>query len=136
MLPSTQAIQSVVSTKLTSTPAAAVAANSQHKQSPQAEASIANAKVHSSSSDMQQAAGHHYGGGGGGHGHGKYYMYAESPKKGSYKAGFKRGNHKHLIMRKEWQHGSHAGGYMKWHGKKGKGSHKWEYKHKGKKHHY
>lgn len=91
--------------------------------------SIANAKVQLTNQDMQPAAAGHYGG----KGHGKYYMYAESPKKGAYKAGFKRGNHKHMIERKESQHKSHAHGYMKWHDKKGKGSHKWEYKHhKGK----
>ena len=126
-LASTQAIQSV--SKWTG----------QQQLQPAAEASIASPKVQSGAQDMQAAAGHHHHYGKSHGGHGKYYMYAESPKKGAYKAGFRRGNHKHLIERKEWQHKSHAGGYMKWHGKKGKGSHKWEYKHsKGKHsgHHY
>lgn len=96
--------------------------------------SLAGAVELANGQDLEPAAGGHYGGGG--KGHSKYYMYAESPKKGAYKAGFKRGNHKHMIMRKEAQHKSHAHGYMKWHDKKGKGSHKWEYKHSKGKHHY
>lgn len=98
------------------------------------ESSIANAKVELSGKDMATAAGHHhYGGGGGKGGHGKYYMYAESPKKGAYKMGFKRGNHKHMIERKESVHKSHVHSYFKWHDKKGKGSHKFEFKHSDKK---
>jgi hypothetical protein len=98
------------------------------------QSNIANAKIHVSPKDMSTAAGHHYG-----KSHGKYYMYAESPKKGAYKMGFKRGNHKHVIERKESAHKGHVHGYFKWHDKKGKGSHKWELKHydkKGKHHHY
>jgi len=138
---STQAIQRV--TEWAGAPAVGGVATTAAQKTPaatsiQSAASIANAKVHNGAQDMQPLAGHHYGKSHGG-GHGKYYMYAESPKKGSYKAGFKRGNHKHMIERKEYQHKSHAGGYMKWHSKKGKGSHKWEFKHhdkKGKGHHY
>lgn len=99
------------------------------------QSNIANAKVHVSPKDMATAAGHHYGGG---HGHGKYYMYAESPKKGAYSFGYSRGNHKHMIMGKESGHKGHVHGYVKWHAKKGKGSHKYSYNHYDKKgkHHY
>lgn len=92
------------------------------------ESNIANAKVQMSSQDMATAAGHHHG-----KSHGKYYMFVEAPKKKTYKMGFKRGNHKHHIEMKESRHKSHDHGYFKWHDKKGKGSHKWEYKHEGKK---
>lgn len=98
------------------------------------ESSIENAKVKMSSNDMATAAGHHHG-----KSHGKYYMYTEVPKKHSYKMGFKRGNHKHLIERKEYAHKSHVHSYFKWHDKKGKGSHKFEFKHddhKKKKYHH
>lgn len=98
------------------------------------ESNIANAKIKLTTSDMATAAGSHHG-----KSHGKYYMYAEVPKKKSYKMGFKRGNEKHLIERKESAHKSHVQSYFKWHDKKGKGSHKFEFKHegKGKKgHHY
>lgn len=97
------------------------------------ESNIANAKIKLSASDMATAAGHHHG-----KSAGKYYMYAEAPKKNSYKMGFKRGNEKHLIERKESAHKSHVSSYFKWHDKKGKGSHKFEFKHegKGKKGHY
>lgn len=91
------------------------------------ESNIANAKVQVSPTDMAAAAGHHHGKSHGGHG--KYYMYTEVPKKHSYKMGFKRGNHKHTIERKESAHKSHVHSYFKWHDKKGKGSHKFEYKH-------
>lgn len=92
------------------------------------ESNIANAKIKLSPADMATAASKH------GKSHGKYYMYAEVPKKKTYKMGFKRGNHKHEIERKESLHKSHFHSYFKWHDKKGKGSHKWEYKHEGKKH--
>lgn len=97
------------------------------------ESNIANAKIKLSANDMATAAGSHHG-----KSHGKYYMYAEVPKKKSYKMGFKRGNEKHLIERKESAHKSHVHSYFKWHDKKGKGSHKFEFKHegKGKKGHY
>lgn len=97
------------------------------------ESNIANAKIKLSTSDMATAAGHHHG-----KSAGKYYMYAEVPKKKSYKMGFKRGNGKHVIERKESAHKSHVSSYFKWHDKKGKGSHKFEFKHegKGKKGHY
>lgn len=100
------------------------------------ESNIANAKVQVSPIDMAAAAGHHHGKSHGGHG--KYYMYTEVPKKHSYKMGFKRGNHKHTIERKESVHKSHVHSYFKWHDKKGKGSHKFEYKHEDhkKKHHH
>lgn len=82
---------------------------------------------------MQTAAGHHHGHSHGGH----YYMHIEVPKKHAYKMGFKRGNHKHEIERKESVHKEHVHSYFKWHDKKGKGSHKWIYKHHDKKHgHY
>lgn len=92
-----------------------------------------------------QDAGHHHepeshdeGGGGGGeagsggghsHGHGKYYQYAEVPKKGAWKMGFKRGNEKHEVERKEEGHKSHFKTEFKWHDKKGKGQHIWDYNH-------
>lgn len=91
---------------------------------------IANAKVQlNNPNDMTAAAGSHYGKSHGG----KYYMYVESPKKGAYKMGYKRGNAKHTIMAKASVHGSHVSAYYKWHDKKGKGSHKFELKHSGKK---
>lgn len=93
------------------------------------QSNISNAKVHMSAQDMVPAAAGHYG-----KSHGKYYMYAESPKKGAYKMGFKRGNHKHMIERKESSHKGHVHSYFKWHDKKGKGSHKFEFKHYDKKH--
>lgn len=96
------------------------------------ESNIANAKIQVSQKDMATAAGSHHG-----KSHGKYYMFTEVPKKHSYKMGFKRGNHKHEIERKESVHKSHVHSYFKWHDKKGKGSHKFEFKHeeKKKKHH-
>lgn len=100
-----------------------------------AETNIANAKIQVSGADMSAQAAHH----GKSYGGGKYYMYAESPKKGAHKFGYKRGNHKFSIEAKESAHKSHVHGYVKWHDKKGKGSHKYEYKHsdhKKKKHHY
>lgn len=113
---------------------------SRNRRSPEpSESNIANAKIQLSGADMSAQAAHHgksYGGGGG---HGKYYMYAESPKKGAHSFGYKRGNHKFSIEGKESAHKSHVHGYVKWHDKKGKGSHKYEYKHsdhKKKKHHY
>lgn len=99
------------------------------------ESRIQFAKVKANPIDMDTAAGHHYGK----HSHGKYYMFTEVPKKHSYKMGFKRGNHKHEIERKESRHKSHVSSYFKWHDKKGKGSHKFEFKHshhKKKKKHY
>lgn len=93
-----------------------------------AKSSIASAVE--ANEDLAAAAGHHYGKSHGG-GHGKYYMYVESPKKGAYKMGFRRGNHKHMIERKESAHKSHVHSYFKWHDKKGKGSHKFEFKHGG-----
>lgn len=108
------------------------ALNKQSKLEPSAdESNIANAKVRVEPSDMQAAAGHHHG-----KSHGKYYMYTEVPKKHSYKMGFKRGNHKHQIERKESVHKEHVHSYFKWHDKKGKGSHKFEYKHHDKKKHH
>lgn len=89
------------------------------------ESNIANAKIQLSGNDMSTAAAHHSKS----HGGGKYYMYAEVPKKGAHKWGYKRGNHKHSIEAKESAHKSHVHGYVKWHDKKGKGSHKYEYKH-------
>ena len=97
--------------------------------------SIASPKIQLGTADMTPAAGHHYSGKAA---HGKYYMFTEVPKKGAYKAGFRRGNRKHLIERKESVEKGHASGYFKWHDKKGSGSHKWELKHYDKKakHHY
>lgn len=43
-----------------------------------------------SSHDLATAAGNHHG-----HSHGHYYQHVEVPKKGAWKFGFKRGNHKH-----------------------------------------
>lgn len=102
-------------------------------QEPRELESIANAKVQTGPTDLSPAAGSHYG-----KSHGKYYMYAEVPKKGAYKMGFKRGNEKHTIERKESVHKGHVESYFKWHDKKGKGSHKFEFKHEDnhKKHHH
>lgn len=93
------------------------------------ESKIADAKIKLSPNDMTMAAGHHHGK----KSYGKYYMFTEVPKKHSYKMGFKRGNHKHMIERKESKHKSHVHSYFKWHDKKGKGSHKFEFKHEHKK---
>lgn len=80
--------------------------------------------------------GGYVGHGGHGHGHkGGYYQFAESHKKGQYDSGFRRGGKKFSISGKASQHKSHANGHVKWQGIKGKGSHKWDLKHKGKKDH-
>jgi len=93
------------------------------------ESKVANAKVQFNQlGDMATAAGSNHG-----KSHGKYFMYTEVPKKGSYKMGFKRGNKKHEIERKESVKKSHVHSYFKWHDKKGKGSHKFEFKHEEKK---
>lgn len=112
--------------------AASAQSDTETNQEPRELESIANAKVQSGPTDLASAAGSHYG-----KSHGKYYMYAEVPKKGAYKMGFKRGNEKHTIERKESVHKGHVESYFKWHDKKGKGSHKFEYMHKdSKKKHY
>lgn len=87
--------------------------------------------------DLHTAAGHHHGH----HAHGKYYDYREVPKKKTWKAGYKRGNHKHTIERHE--HGKagkhpHFKAKVKWHDKKskGKGIHLWDYNHHDKKHYH
>lgn len=84
--------------------------------------------------DLSTAAGHHHG-----HAHGKYYEYRAVPEKKTWKYGYKRGNHKHTIMRHE--HGKagkhpHFKTKVKWHDKKskGKGIHLWDYNHHDKKH--
>ncbi|KAG9510911.1 hypothetical protein GZH46_00532, partial [Fragariocoptes setiger] len=77
----------------------------------QAQASHASDKLQNSATgddeqaDLSVAASKHKG-----HHYGKYYMFTEVPKKGAYKMGFKRGNKKHTIERKESVHKSHVHG--------------------------
>lgn len=63
-----------------------------------------------------------------------YNQFVESPMKGHFKSGFKRGNRKFLIESRAQQHKDNAEGFTKWRSKKGKGSHHWDLKHKNKKH--
>lgn len=94
----------------------------------------------SGANDLQTAAGHNHG-----HKHSHYYMHIEVPKKKAWKMGFKRGNHKHEIMKHEkgYKHKFHT--HFKWHAKekckkkkhcKSVGEMKWEYKHAKKHHHH
>lgn len=95
--------------------------------------------IRNSNADLEAAAGHQHD-----HGHGHYYQFVEVPKKKAWKFGFKRGNHKHTIMRKEKGYKNKFHSEFKWHAKekckkKSKcesvGKMKWEYKHHDKKHH-
>lgn len=97
-------------------------------------ASTAQTSTATIDGDLSTAAGHHHG-----HAHGKYYEYRAVPEKKTWKYGYKRGNHKHTIMRHE--HGKagkhpHFKTKVKWHDKKskGKGIHLWDYNHHDKKH--
>ncbi|KAG9510406.1 hypothetical protein GZH46_01054 [Fragariocoptes setiger] len=75
--------------------------------------------------DLITAAGHHYPK----HSHSKYYMYAQSHKKGDYDSGYKVGGHKLTVSGHSSTHHGHTYGHVKWYGKKGKGSHTWELNH-------
>lgn len=60
---------------------------------------------------------------------GKFYEYREVPHKGAWKFGFKRGNDKHKIERKEWGQKSKFKSEFKWSDKMGKGKLIFDYNH-------